>query len=108
MIEISPHRNGWKVFEAAWRRVCFRYERSGDQLCAEPREPFAQQSFGFSIQAGYVEHAIPFQRNGSKAVTCHAAKLAPSGSLGGTNRNLLRWRSSWKVPIKRPNVCCNS
>jgi hypothetical protein len=36
VIEIKPHRNGWKVFEAG--RACVFAERSGNQLCAEPRE----------------------------------------------------------------------
>src|SRR5438552_17938178 len=38
MTEISPHRNGWKVFEATRCRVCFRYERSGNLLRGKPRK----------------------------------------------------------------------
>jgi len=34
LIEIRPHCNGWKVFEARRARACLSREKSGNQLRA--------------------------------------------------------------------------
>jgi len=38
VIEIKPHRRGWKVFEAPGVEPVFPGEASRNQLCTEPRK----------------------------------------------------------------------
>jgi len=59
MIEISPHRNGWKVFQAARRRACVFEERAGN-LSRGNRSSFRSGEIRILDSSGNVEQTIPF------------------------------------------------
>ena len=68
VIEIKPHRNGWKVFEAPGVEPVFLEKRQAINY-AEGRAWFRSGEIRILDSSGNVESVIPFQRHGSKAVT---------------------------------------
>jgi hypothetical protein len=59
IIEISPHRWGWKVFEGASVEPVFRM-KSQAVAYAETRACFRSGEIRVQNSAGYVEDIIPF------------------------------------------------